>query len=221
MQQGDHAHRRRKLGVRGALIAVATAGAFSLPAAPALAQTGPVSPTPVAGTPTLVDTGTTEQIRQLADCGGIMYAVGTFTEVSSGGITYDRNNAFAFSDTAPFAITPWNPDVNGTVNTIAFNNGNCAEAYMGGQFTTVGGATAKNIAAVDTNLGALFPGFKDNAGGQVETILAVDGHLLTGGFFKGINGSTTDPYYTSLSPTTGRTTTSLTWASPATSRSRG
>ena len=98
----------------------------------------------------------------------------------------------------------WDPNVNGTVNTIAFNGGNCSTAYIGGQFTTVGGAAAKNIAAVDTTTGALVPGFKDNAGGQVETILAVNGHLLVGGFFKGINGSTTDPYYTSLSPTTGK-----------------
>jgi hypothetical protein len=34
--------------------------------------------------------------------------------------------------------------------------------------------------------------------------LAVNGHLLTGGFFKGINGSTVDPYYASLSPATGK-----------------
>ena len=40
-----------------------------------------MSPTPVNGTPTLVDTGTTEQIRQLVECGGTMYAVGTFTEI--------------------------------------------------------------------------------------------------------------------------------------------
>ena len=80
MQQGEHAHRRRKLGVRSALIAATAAAALCLPAAPALAQTGPVSPTPVAGTPTLVATGTiTETIRQVADCGGIMYAVGSFT----------------------------------------------------------------------------------------------------------------------------------------------
>src|SRR5580658_5903622 len=113
MQQGDHAHRRRKLGACSALIAVATAGALSLPAAPALAQTGPVSPTPVAGTPTLVDTGTTEQIRQLADCGGTMYAVGTFTEISgwngTAAQTYTRNNIFSFSDTAPFEVTTWDP----------------------------------------------------------------------------------------------------------------
>ncbi len=77
MLQGDHAQRRRKLGVRSALIAASTVGALCLPAAPAMAQTGPVSPTPVAGTPTLVPNGTTEEIRQIADCGGTMYAVGT------------------------------------------------------------------------------------------------------------------------------------------------
>jgi len=209
MLQGDHAQRRRKLGARCALIAASTVGALCLPAAPALAQTGPVSPTPVAGTPTLVATGTTEEIRQIADCGGNMYAVGTFTQISgwngSTTQTFTRNRIFRFSDTSPFMVDPtWDPNVNGTVNTIAFNGSNCNTAYIGGQFTTVGGATAKNIAAVDTTTGALVPGFKDNAGGQVETILAVNGHLLVGGFFKGINGSTADPYYASLNPGTGK-----------------
>ena len=43
-----------------------------------------------------------------------------------------------------------------------------------------------------------------NANGQVETLLAPKGHLLVGGFFKGINGSSADPYYASLNPGTGR-----------------
>ena len=68
----------------------------------------------------------------------------------------------------------------------------------------MGGAAAKNIAEINTTTGALVPGFKDNAGGQVETILAVNNHLLTGGFFTGINGSTADPYYASLNPATGK-----------------
>src|SRR5690349_15132044 len=208
MLQGEHAQRRRKLGVRGALVAGIAATAVCLPVAPALAQTGPVSPTPVAGTPTLVATGTTEEIFQIADCGGNMYAVGTFTQISgwngSSTQTFTRNRIFRFSDTAPFMVDPtWDPNVNGTVNTIALSS-DCSTAYIGGQFTTVGGATAKNIAAVDTTTGALVPGFKDNAGGQVETILPVNGHLLTGGFFTGINGSTTDPYYASLNPATGK-----------------
>jgi hypothetical protein len=225
MQLDKHGHRRRRLGAGGVLIAGIAAGALCLPAAPALAQTGPVSPTPVAGTPTLVPNGTTEEIRQLADCGGTMYAVGTFTSISgfdgTSVQTFTRNNIFSFSDTAPFTVTSWDPNVNGTVNTIAFSGGNCSDAYIGGRFTSVGGTAVKNIAEIDTTTGAVVPAFKHNAGGQVETILGVNGHLLTGGFFKGINGSTADPYYASLSPATGRTTGSCTWASPATTSSRG
>src|SRR5215472_17215443 len=92
MLQGDHAHRRGKLGVRSALIAVGAAGALCLPAAPAVAATGPVSPTPMAGTPTLVATGTTtETIRQVADCGGTMYAVGSFTSIKGSNGTFAVN----------------------------------------------------------------------------------------------------------------------------------
>jgi hypothetical protein len=221
MRQENRYRGQRRLGVRSAVIAGIAATACCLFATPtlaqtgpvsaarvsgkpAVAQTGPVSPIPVSGTPTLTTTGTTEQIRQLVQCGGNMFAVGTFTSITWNGQTYPRNNIFEFSATEPFTVSPWNPDVNGTVNTIAFNDGNCADAYIGGQFTSVGGAAAKNIAEIDTTVGALVSGFKDNASGAVETILAVDGHLLTGGRFKGINGSSADPYYASLSPTTGK-----------------
>ena len=209
MQQRNGAQLWGKQGVRGALIAGMAAVACCLPAtasaapaSPALA--GAVSPVPANGTPTLVDTGTTEQIRQLVDCGGIMYAVGTFTEIKWNGTIYDRNNAFAFTDAAPFTMQAWNPGVNGTVDTIAFNGSDCSTAYLGGHFSSVGGAAAKNIAAVDTTSGALVPGFKDNASGEVETLAVANGHLLAGGAFKGINGSTADPYFASLSPATGK-----------------
>jgi hypothetical protein len=207
----DHACRRKKLGVRGALIAASAVGALCLPAVPASAATGPVSPTPVAGTPTLVATGTTEEIRQIVDCGGTMYAVGTFTQISgwngSSTQTFTRNRIFSFSDTAPFTVSPWDPNVNGTVNTIALSS-DCSHAYIGGQFTSVGGTAVKNIAEIDTTTGAVIPGFKHSANGQVETILPVSNatgsHLLVGGFFTSINNSTTDPYYASLDPTTGK-----------------
>jgi hypothetical protein len=52
--------------------------------------------------------------------------------------------------------------------------------------------------------GNVVPGFGDHTGGgYVDTILAVNGHLLVGGTFTSINGSKTDPYYASLSPVTG------------------
>ena len=214
MRQEKHARRRRKLGIGGVLIAGITAGVLCLPAAPALAATGPVSPTPVAGTPTLVATGTiTETIRQVADCGGTMYAVGSFTMISgfngSSTQTFTRNNIFSFSDTAPFTVTSWDPNVNGTVNTISLSS-DCSDAYIGGQFTSVGGTTVANIAEIDTSTGAVVPGFGHNTGGgHVDTILAVNGsngpHLLVGGTFTSINNNQgVNPYYASLNPVTGK-----------------
>src|SRR5690349_1818557 len=209
MQQRNGAQPWGKQGARGALIAgIATvacclpATASAVSASPALA--GAVSPTPTIGTPTLVDTGVTEQIRQLVQCGGTMYAVGTFTEIKQGSTTYTRYNAFSFDAASPFGVTAWDPNANGTGDTIASNGADCSTAYLGGHFTTVGGAAAKNIAAVDTVTGAVVPGFKDNASGEVNTLAVANGHLLAGGAFKGINGSTTDPYFASLSPATGR-----------------
>jgi hypothetical protein len=168
------------------------------------APDGPVGSVPATATPHLVTTAVTEQIRQLAQCGSTMYAVGTFTEIGRNSTKYSRNGAFSFSADAPYKVTAWNPNVDGTVDTIAFNGTDCADAYLGGQFATVGGTALDNIAEVDTTTGSVVSAFKSAAHGKVETIAAWHGHLLTGGAFTSINGSATDPYFTSLNPTTGK-----------------
>jgi hypothetical protein len=183
------------------------AGALALStiwiAVPASAQTGPVSAKPAKGTPQLAPTGTTEQVRQLVQCGGTMYAVGSFTSISWNGTTFSRNNAFSFSATAPFTVSGWNPNVNGKVNSIALSP-NCSTAYLGGKFTSIGGTAVKNIAAVSASTGAVVTSFAHNANGQVETLLTYNGHLLTGGYYTSINGSTSHKYMTSLNPSTGK-----------------
>ena len=45
-----------------------------------------VSSKPATGTPQLYPNGTTEQVRQLVQCGGTMYAVGSFTRIQQGRI---------------------------------------------------------------------------------------------------------------------------------------
>ena len=139
-------------------------------------------------------------------CGSKMYAVGSFTAISQGVTTFSRNNIFSFSATSPFTVTSWNPNVNGEVNSIAFSNGNCADAYIGGQFTSVHETAVANIAEISTSTGAVVPGFGDHTGGgHVDTILAVNGHLLVGGTFTSINNNKgVNPYYASLNPTTGK-----------------
>jgi hypothetical protein len=185
-------------GAAAAPAAVTRAGAASA------AQPGPVSPNAASGTPALVHTGSSyQEIRQLVQCGGTMYAVGAFAEITQNGTTYKRNNVFSFSATAPYTVTSWNPNVNGRVDSIALNS-TCTHAYIGGRFTQVSGSTANRIAYLRTyNSNALVSDWPHNANGEVNTLLLTGTHLLAGGFFTSVNGSKR-PYYVSLNSSTGK-----------------
>jgi len=165
---------------------------------------GAVSPHPAAGTPQLAQTGTTQQvIRQLVECNGTMYAVGSFTKISQGGTSITRNNIFSFSATSPFTVKSWNPDVNGQVDSIALTS-DCAHAYIGGKFTKVGGTSVQDIAEIRTDNGTVVTRWQHHAVGEVFTLLRTpNGHLLAGGKFTSINGSSAAPYFASLSLATG------------------
>ncbi|MGN6676832.1 MAG: hypothetical protein ACTHKL_03520 [Streptosporangiaceae bacterium] len=195
------------------LLILATAVALATPAQAKLAAhakqqatpAGPVQGAPANGTPHFpAVTKKVEQVRQLAKCGSTMYAVGRFSTVLWHGGKYTRHNAFSFSATPPYAITRWNPKVNGMVNTIGFDNGNCSIAYIGGKFSAIRGAAAHNVAAVGTTIGRLRKGFLHSTNGQVETIASSQQHLLVGGYFTSINGSSADPYMASLNPISGK-----------------
>ena len=188
-------------------VAAAAALGFAgyIPASQAVTPAGPVQATPVTSTPHFpASTTTTEQIRQIAQCGSTMYAVGTFTTIKRQSTTYTRNNIFSFSAVSPYKVTTWDPNVNGTVNSITFNGTNCADAYIGGKFTTVGATTVKNIAEIDTTTGAVVTAFAHSASSKVETLSNYGGHIIAGGYFTGINGTTADPFMASLNPTTGK-----------------
>jgi hypothetical protein len=214
----QRAHHRPKFRAGAAaaagVLALSLAG-YAAPAAASAAVSsragvqppGAVEPKPAAGTPELVpDTGSTlDSIQQMVQCGSTMFAVGSFSQISQNGTTYSRSNVFSFDASSPYTITSWAPQVNGTVNSITFNGGNCADAYIGGNFTSVNGTKVEDIAEIDTTAGNVVSTFgHTTAGGQVETLLGVDGHILVGGYFTSINGSSSDPYMASVSPVTGQ-----------------
>jgi hypothetical protein len=135
-----------------------------------------------------------------------MYAVGKITAVGQGTHTYTPDNAFSFSATTG-ALTPWHPQINGTVNSIALSP-YCSIAYLGGSFTTVDGVSAGNIVAVDTRTGAIETAFAHSANKDVETLQYVNGQVLVGGSFSTIN-DVARTRIASLDPATGAVTSYL------------
>jgi hypothetical protein len=141
-------------------------------------------------------------VRKLAQCGHTMYAVGQFDRIGHGGQQYSRDNAFSFNARTG-AVTSWNPDVDGTVNSIAVGP-HCRTAFLGGKFDSVGGTQVHNLAAVAIPSGTVRPVFGHTANGEVETLALVrhGEHLLVGGAFETING-TARAYLASVDPKTG------------------
>jgi len=138
-----------------------------------------------------------------------MFAVGTFTTIEQGSKRYTRHNVVSFSAKPPYAVSSWAPAINGQVNSITFSGGNCADAYIGGSFTSINGTAVHNIAELSTSTGAVIKTFGHMANGTVNTLLGIAAprggpHILVGGYFTSVNGSSADPYMTSLSPRTGK-----------------
>ena len=161
---------------------------------------GVVSPAPASNTPRLASSSQpTEQIRQLARCGSVMYAVGSFSSIKQGSRTFARTDIFSFSAGRPYTVTSWAPRVVGStktnddgaaaINSIAFSGRRCSDAYIGGNFTRVNGTRVSNIAEISVKTGNVVTGFAHSANRTVDTLAKVGGHLLTGGRFTSINGA--------------------------------
>ena len=168
-------------------------------AAAAVSSTPPATPQ-IGGSESSGTDGTVEVVRQITQCGSTMYAVGSFRQVRNPNsrTAIARNNAFAFRATAPYTVLPWNPNVNGQVDTVA-----ClpdSDVALGGSFTTVGGTAVRNLAKVDGVSGANEPSFTLHPAGRVAHVEVVRDqggvlHLLVGGYAA--------PYLRSVDPLTG------------------
>jgi hypothetical protein len=183
--------------------AAATAGSLTTGRVPI----GPVHAHPVTSTPHLAPTDNpAQQIRQIVQCKGTMFAVGSFTTIEQGRRRFARADVISFRAKAPYRLSSWAPKIAGVVNSIAFRRGKCADAYIGGDFRAVNGTGAHNIAEISTKTGAVIRSFRHSASGVVNTLRAIPeggGQILVGGYYTSINGSKADPYMTSLNPVTG------------------
>jgi hypothetical protein len=187
-------------------IAVAIGVAVSvLVSQPASAATPSVSSTPASWTPYITSSDTV--VRQLAQCGNTMYAVGSFTSVGSPGhSSQSRGRGMAF-DAGNGTLLAWDPQVNGIVDSIAFTP-DCASAFLGGSFSSVRGTGRSNLVKVSTATAAVDPTFNPAPDREVYSLMYTHGVLIAGGSFSTIAGISRSAM-ASLNPTTGQATSYL------------
>lgn len=124
-------------------------------------------------------------VRKIIIVGNTAYLGGQFTAmIPSGGGTAVTRNHVAAVDLTTGNLLPWNPNVNGVVYALlASPTGNI---YLGGTFTTVGGATHKNLAEVNGSTGAVITAF-GNSTKPNKAVRALaqtpNGNLYVGGAF--------------------------------------
>ena len=184
----------KPMSAAAALSVVALAASVPLGASRAVADTAPA-----AGTPTTVsaDPLPTWQINGVVwsqvTVGTTVYATGSFSKARPPGTAAGSAsevaaaNIFAFDITTGNRVSTFNHSLNAQGLVISASPDG-SRVYVGGDFTTVDGATRNHIAAFDTASGGLSTTFRPSISGQVRGIAATNGTVYAGGNFSSVNG---------------------------------
>ncbi|MHA7264220.1 PKD domain-containing protein, partial [Arthrobacter sp. TMN-37] len=196
-------------------LAVAAACAFAvaatITAGPiASADTAP-DPASAANPPTVsADPLPTVQVDgvvwQQVIVGNTVYAAGNFTTArpagaAPGASTVTRNHILAYDLTTGALIQSFAPSLNAQARSIAASPDG-SRIYVGGAFTTVNGAPASRIAALDPATGAMINSFKPTPNSRVDAIVATADAVYFGGWFSAV-GSTPRPRLAAVDAGTG------------------
>jgi hypothetical protein len=192
----------RRTGMRGVVLLAVTMAMLGMASVADAAVVGsrPISTWQANGTVRV------EVIR-----GNIVYLGGNFTAMIPAGSTgtgsVTRNGAAAVNlDTG--ALLNWNPNVTGGAVYAIDTSG--SNVYIGGAFSTVGGATHRRLVEVNNSTGAVVTAFHRPAPNAAVRGLKVSGsNLYVGGSFTTMGGAS-HPYAVRLNATTGALDTA--WA---------
>ncbi|WP_454699186.1 PKD domain-containing protein [Arthrobacter humicola] len=184
-----------------ALVVVLTAVVFL--SAPVMADSAPVDPANPATPPTVTADGLpTVQVDGVVwsqvVVGDFVYVAGNFRTARPAGAapgtnTVPRNYVLAFRLSTGVLVTDWAPSLNAqAVSITASPDG--SRIYVGGAFTTVNGATAYRVAAINAigqpNQGQMIQSFRPYVNSRVNAIVATANVVYLGGWFNALNSST-------------------------------
>ena len=170
-------------------------------AAAGTAQGGVAATVPSDRTPYVLD----NRVLDMVEVGDRVVVAGDFLQVkdapANGGAAFAQPYLFAFDRATGAIDRSFAPAVNGLVNAVEAGPG--GTVYLGGTFTTVNGATARNLAQVSLATGQAVPAFKPSGvNGSVWDLVLSGGRLFVGGVFTAVQGAPHGGLAT-VDPTTG------------------
>lgn len=119
--------------------------------------------------------------------GGTLYVAGSFSALSSpSGLSSVARANIAAIDWASGTPTAWDPGVNGPVFALTLQGSNL---YIGGSFSSAGGAARGNAAALNTGGNTAYA-WTVNTNGPVRALAVTGLSVYFGGDFSQVNGVT-------------------------------
>jgi hypothetical protein len=128
---------------------------------------------------------TNSSVLALADAGDGLIAGGFFSAAGAPAVPRNRIAKLDYATGQPVAT--WNPDANNSVDAIAIDGSGAV--YLGGEFTTIGGATRQRLAKLNAD-GSLDATWQPQANSTVRALLVDGANVYAGGFFSTAGGAT-------------------------------
>ena len=170
---------------RRALVPLAAFAGLLLHASAALAVLAPAPAAPWATT--------NARVLTIARVNGVVYVGGKFTQVTDTNGTVLARNHLAAISAADGHVLPWNPGANDFVRALTVSIDG-KTLYIGGDFTTLGGAARSRLAAeatispTSTTTAGTLRAWKPAADEAVYAITQLGGRVYLGGNFLHISG---------------------------------
>ena len=129
-------------------------------------------------------------VNAIAISGGTVYVGGEFTQIDEGyGSGYQTRNHLAAIDNDG-GLYSFNFDLDDSVTALAIMEEGSL-LYIGGYFSSIGGTTRYNLAAIDVEVNSLSSWDPNPDSGVNALALSGDGETVyTGGYFSSIGGTT-------------------------------
>lgn len=130
--------------------------------------------------------GTNGRVDDFLAVGDMVYVAGNFTAlVDPAGATYPATHLARYNLTTGAMDTSWTPALDLSAVSLTTDG---TSLYVGGNFTTVNGATRTRIASFDLGSGVLT-NFRPSANKTVNAMEVTGGRLYLGGSFTRVGGS--------------------------------